>query len=146
MIKFFEVGNGHKGEIRCLCYENIKGTTYLITGSVDRTIKVWENDSKAKNVVQTMVGHNGTILALKYAKLSDTIFSASNDKTLKIWKQEDGREFLYHPWYVVFQVIYDFSMKKMINYQAYLTTFLLKESETLTVFTGDAEGSLHILK
>jgi WD40 repeat protein len=97
IVRFFDVLGGHKGEIRCLCYEYIKGARYLITGSSDRNIKIWENDPKAKQVVQTLVGHNGSILALKYARSSDTIFSASNDKTLKIWKQEDGREFLFHP-------------------------------------------------
>ena len=48
--------------------------------------------------------------------------------------------------YVVFQVVYDFSMKKMINYQAYVTCFLTRDTETLTVFSGDTEGSLHIIK
>jgi len=70
---------------------------------MDRNIKIWENDPKSKQVVQTLVGHNGTVLALKYAKQSDTIFSASNDKTLKIWKQEEGREFLFHPCIIYFK-------------------------------------------
>ena len=74
------------------------------------------------------------------------MFSASNDRTLRIWKQEDGREFLFHPWYVVFQVIYDFSIKKNVGNSAYLTAFLLREAENLTLFAGDTDGSLHIIK
>jgi len=61
---------------------------------------LWENDPKVKSCIQTLFGHNGTVMAIAYG--SDTLFSASNDKTLKIWKQESGREFLYHPWFVVF--------------------------------------------
>jgi WD40 repeat protein len=48
IVRFSDVGGGHKGEIRCLCYEMIKGSRYMITGSMDRTIKIWENDPKAK--------------------------------------------------------------------------------------------------
>jgi WD40 repeat protein len=51
IVTFYDVLNGHKGEIRCLCYETIKGAKYLITGSTDRSIKIWENDPKAKSTV-----------------------------------------------------------------------------------------------
>ena len=51
IVNFNDVQGGHKGDIKCLCYENIKGSTYLITGSTDRNIKIWENDPKAKSVV-----------------------------------------------------------------------------------------------
>ena len=145
IVKFFDVSGAHKGDISCLCLEQLKGVYYVITGSADRTIKIWENDPKARAVVQTLVGHSGTIVALCYSQASDTLFSASNDRTLRIWKQEDGREFLYHPWYVVFQVIYDFSMRRNVGNQGYLTSFLLRESESLSLFIGDTEGSLHII-
>jgi WD40 repeat protein len=46
--KFFDVSGAHKGEIKCLCYETINGSRYILSGSADRTIKVWENDPKAK--------------------------------------------------------------------------------------------------
>lgn len=114
MLRFSEVKQWHRGEITCLLVEQINGTTYILTGSYDRTIKLWENDYKTKACIQTLVGHNGTIMAMCYG--ADTLFTASNDKTLKIWKQESGREYLFHPWLVVFQSIYDFSMKKTLNH------------------------------
>ena len=43
-------------------------------------------DAKSKDVVQTLTGHSGTILCLAYSKKTDTIFSRSTDKTLRIWK------------------------------------------------------------
>jgi len=43
-------------------------------------------DVKSKDVVQTLTGHSGTILCLAYSKKTDTIFSGSTDKTLRIWK------------------------------------------------------------
>jgi WD40 repeat protein len=53
--------NKHKGEIKCIIGGKIAGKKYLMTGSVDHTIKIWENDPKAKDVVQTVVGHAGTV-------------------------------------------------------------------------------------
>lgn len=32
----------HKGEVRCLLYAKISGLDVLISGSADRTIKLWE--------------------------------------------------------------------------------------------------------
>ena len=93
--------NSHKGEVKCIIYQKIFSSYYVITGSVDRTIKVWycfvfslrneirDCDPKKKSVVQTLVGHNGTILALQFSK--DTLVSSSTDKTFKIWKQEEDR-------------------------------------------------------
>jgi len=53
-----------KGEIRCLISVRIFNRKYIITGSVDRTIKIWDNEAKGKNfdtVVQTLVGHQGSV-------------------------------------------------------------------------------------
>jgi len=58
----------------------------VISGSADRTIKIWDIDPKSKDIIQTLTGHSGTILCLAYSKKSDTIFSGSTDKTLRIWK------------------------------------------------------------
>ena len=36
----------------------------MITGSVDRTIKIWDNEIKGKTfdtIVQTLVGHQGSV-------------------------------------------------------------------------------------
>lgn len=41
---------------------------------------------KTKSIVQTLSGHNGTVLCLAYSKKSDTLFSGSVDKTVRIWK------------------------------------------------------------
>jgi len=42
-------------------------------------------DPKKKSIVQTLVGHNGTILSVAYSS-NDTLVSSSTDKTFKIWK------------------------------------------------------------
>lgn len=83
---YSHVNDIHKGDIRCLIYEKIFDNYYIITGSSDRTIKIWDSDFKTKEIVQTIIGHSGTIMALAYSKMNDSLFSASNDKTIKIWK------------------------------------------------------------
>lgn len=76
----------HKGEITCILSEKIFNQTFLITGSADRTIKIWDTEPKSKSIAQTITGHTGTITCLAYSIKSDTIFSGSVDKTVKIWK------------------------------------------------------------
>ena len=76
----------HKGEIRSILTQKIFNQLFVITGSADRTIKIWDTEPKSKSVVQTLTGHTGTILCLAYAKKSDTLFSGSNDKSVRVWK------------------------------------------------------------
>jgi len=40
----------------------IRNQPFYITGSADRTIKIWEADLKNKSIVQTLAGHGGTVL------------------------------------------------------------------------------------
>jgi WD40 repeat protein len=84
--KFNHYAGIHKGEVKCLLNEKIFNQIFVISGSADRTIKIWDIDPKSKDIIQTLTGHSGTILCLAYSKKTDTIFSGSTDKTLKIWK------------------------------------------------------------
>ena len=47
-------GKVHKGEIRCLLFERIFDLNLVISGSADRTIKIWDLEIKNKDVVQTL--------------------------------------------------------------------------------------------
>jgi WD40 repeat protein len=58
----------------------------VISGSADRTIKIWDIEPKSKDIVQTLNGHSGTVLTMVYSKKTDTLFSGSTDKTIRIWK------------------------------------------------------------
>ena len=53
---------------------------------------------------------------------------------------------LYHPWFICYQVIYDFSMKKMMNHNVYITTIHLREDDNTKIYVGDTEGSIHLIK
>ena len=47
----------HKGDVKCLIYTKIEGLDVLISGSADRTIKLWE----PKNAVKASSGVGGTV-------------------------------------------------------------------------------------
>jgi len=53
---------------------------------------------------------------------------------------------LYHPWFICYQVIYDFSMKKMMNHNVYITDIHLREDDLSRIYAGDTEGSIHLIK
>jgi WD40 repeat protein len=169
LIKVYTEPNSHKGPITCLISEEINGNRYFITGSVDRTIKLWCFEGKHRNirktkddkfkldgfcptivtigepvVIQTLVGHSGTINALAYSFFTETLFSASNDKTIKCWKNEKRREAFFHPWLQQVQTLTDFSIKKTLK-PVYCTYFDLKDKEKdqLVLLASDSEGSLH---
>ena len=40
---------------------NVRNQNFYITGSADRTIKLWEADLKNKAIIQTLAGHGGTV-------------------------------------------------------------------------------------
>lgn len=50
-VRYPESKNGHKGEIGQLLYERISGSTFIFTGSADRTIKLWDTDPKSRQCI-----------------------------------------------------------------------------------------------
>lgn len=43
-------------------------------------------------------------------------------------------------------MIYDYSMKKMMNSQVYLTHIHLKDDDMPKIYLGDTEGSIHLIR
>jgi WD40 repeat protein len=62
---------------------------YLISASMDKTIKVWDLESRnlmAIADVQKNMGHTKSVNRLAISKFEDYIVSASDDKNLMVWK------------------------------------------------------------
>lgn len=52
-LQVYSDPNCHKGQVTCLISEEIHGNRYFMTGSVDRTIKVWYFGGKHRNIRKT---------------------------------------------------------------------------------------------
>eukprot|EP00123_Amoebidium_parasiticum_P003105 comp14400_c1_seq1/m.10506 comp14400_c1_seq1/g.10506 ORF comp14400_c1_seq1/g.10506 comp14400_c1_seq1/m.10506 type:complete len:238 (-) comp14400_c1_seq1:55-768(-) len=76
------VFSGHKGPVSSLL---IAGDV-LITGSWDKTIRVWSRKSGV--LVRTLEGHTDYVKALAIA--GTTLYSGGSDKTLRLWDLTTG--------------------------------------------------------
>lgn len=115
--------SGHKNSVWAVTSFLNQEHLYL-TGSADRTIKLWEKDRAVKTFegaafrtyfYPNFSGHEDVVRALVI--LSDTTFiSASNDSTLRIWSIKTGTclqtyqsitsEYIYR-WKMKFFVIFN---------------------------------------
>lgn len=57
-------------------------TAFFATGSRDKTIKLWDTNG---NCFATLLGHNNWVSGLVFHPGGRYIFSASDDKTLRVW-------------------------------------------------------------
>jgi WD40 repeat protein len=57
--------------------------TQIISGSWDRTIKIW--DIKTCTCIETLIGHTGDVNQVIINKAGTRIISSSYDHTIKIW-------------------------------------------------------------
>jgi len=81
---------GHTEWISCM---TIIGK-HLISGSQDRTIRIWDLDERSDTYckcIKTLVGHTGRIISIHAT--NDTIISYSADKTVRFWKVSDDYVF-----------------------------------------------------
>ncbi|OIW18362.1 hypothetical protein TanjilG_31502 [Lupinus angustifolius] len=83
----------HNSGINALALTNSNGTNLLLySGACDRSILVWEKGHDGKMVVVgALRGHTKSILCL--AVVVDLICSGSEDKTIRIWRSIDHKEY-----------------------------------------------------
>ncbi|KAJ1664406.1 hypothetical protein IW140_004097 [Coemansia sp. RSA 1813] len=81
-IADMHVVTGHADSVYCVQCDHDK----IVTGSRDRTIRVW--DSQSFDCLRTLTGHDASVLCLKY---DDTaMVTGSSDATVIIWDWETG--------------------------------------------------------
>ncbi|MEA5420041.1 protein kinase [Spirulina sp. CCNP1310] len=61
---------------------------YLITGSADRTLKIW--DLNSGDLRHTLEGHGSFINAVEITPDGQFVITGSADRTIKVWRVEDG--------------------------------------------------------
>ena len=128
--------NGHGGAVTCLIFcEEYKPDGLLFTGSVDRTIRVWNpsGTNKSQLCVQKLDAHGSTVSALCHNE--KMLLSCGNDHTMRIWKPARGRDLLLFPWFECVQSI-------RMGGNLWVTSIALRGGDTLSAYVVDSEGGL----
>lgn len=76
--------SGHLGWVRCIAVE--PGNQWFVTGSADRTIKIW--DLASGKLKLSLTGHISTVRGVIVSTRSPYLFSCGEDKQVKCWDLE----------------------------------------------------------
>ncbi|KAJ6259791.1 Beta-TrCP [Drechslerella dactyloides] len=79
----------HEGHSECI-YTIQHSAKYLLSGSRDRSIKIWNIHSR--RLVKSLTGHEGSVLCLQFddSAHEDVIFSGSSDTNVIVWRFSTG--------------------------------------------------------
>ncbi|KAF8834637.1 WD40 repeat-like protein [Paxillus ammoniavirescens] len=80
-----QVFEGHKTSVECVRF--CPDEDRLVTGSYDKTIRIWNRTTGA---VEVLRGHNGLVQDVDVSWDGKMIVSGSVDKTVRIWDAESG--------------------------------------------------------
>jgi len=81
---------GHSSDVTCLCLMNRNGNLTLVSGSNDKTIKIWSLDPIEKSAcLKTLIGHSNSVTKLEIAFNKFDLISCSCDGTIKIWNIDE---------------------------------------------------------
>jgi WD40 repeat protein len=86
----------HFAEVSCLihfCTEksihDSRSSSFVFSGSLDRTIKIWNTNNSTNPLVQTLFGHTSGISMIAEGK-KDIFLSCSLDGSIRIWTPQKG--------------------------------------------------------
>ncbi|NTV51196.1 MAG: DUF4365 domain-containing protein [Geobacteraceae bacterium] len=86
-IDFENIWQGHAGKVSAL--KILRDGDILITGSIDKTIRIWDCDTG--NCLGILEGHNGPICSLAVLSERQIVVSAGgSDRTVRFWDWKSG--------------------------------------------------------
>ncbi|KAF5184974.1 Bromodomain and wd repeat-containing protein [Thalictrum thalictroides] len=77
---------GHRNAVYCAIFD--RSGRYVITGSDDRLVKIWSNETAL--CLASCRGHEGDITDLAVSSNNFLVASASNDFIIRVWRLPDG--------------------------------------------------------
>ena len=79
---------GHTSSVRCMCVS--ADGTRVLTGSGDRTLKLW--DSHSGECLQVFKGHTDCVNSAALSPDGQRVLSGSEDWTVRLWDARTGKE------------------------------------------------------
>ena len=64
---------------------------YIVSGSQDRVVRIWDLGSESVRMVQSMPGHISSVYSVAWSPKSDHIVSGSGDLTVRLWTRNQTR-------------------------------------------------------
>ena len=91
------VGSGHVGAVGCVAFSTRPNGGFLVSGCSDKLLKVWDTGSLLLDVeipetlktTAAVAAHEKDINAVAVAPNDSIVASASQDRTVKIWRMPD---------------------------------------------------------
>ena len=102
---------GHTGLITCFLHLVNYSTYYLLSGSEDKSIIMW--DLSDLSIVNTYEGHIDTITSIA-SLLQKYFISSSQDRTLRVWHVNSGKS-MYHILTSKEKISFVFNLEKIYN-------------------------------
>jgi elongator complex protein 2 len=84
---------GHTDTVNAVKFYNMADNTYLISGSADKTIRIWARTRDLSSTFKQtacLTEHHGSINAIAVLPEAEIFISGASDGTLKIWQLIDG--------------------------------------------------------
>jgi len=141
----------HKGEVRCMIFEESLCQGVMFSGSADRSIKMWDLSDPRTGIpcVQSLYGHGGTVLSLEYG--SDMLLSSSTDGFLCVWRDQSPAKLLRFPAFTIRQKITPEPLRAQQGStrapkETWFLSISMREGEAPSIFAGDSEGYVHTFK
>lgn len=130
----------HSGSVTCILYSNNNEIStsqcgIVISGSSDRTIKIWSPMSSKPVCIQTLYGHEGTITQIVDGH-DGTILSCSVDGTLRLWKPQRGRKLMLHHF---LECTYVMKQKN-----SWLSSLAVSPINVWACYVGNMDGTIEI--
>ncbi|KAK7929494.1 hypothetical protein WMY93_005889 [Mugilogobius chulae] len=107
--KLFRVISGHLGWVRSLAVE--PGNQWFVTGSADRTIKIW--DLASGKLKLSLTGHISTVRGVAVSTRSPYLFSCGEDKQVKCWDLEYNKVIRHYHGHL--SAVYDLDLHPTID-------------------------------
>ncbi|MFT7815118.1 pleiotropic regulator 1-like [Arapaima gigas] len=107
--KLYRVISGHLGWVRCIAVE--PGNEWFVTGSADRTIKIW--DLASGKLKLSLTGHISTVRGVAVSARSPYLFSCGEDKQVKCWDLEYNKVIRHYHGHL--SAVYDLDLHPTID-------------------------------